>query len=177
LDTSSIYITYMYPRYLADHLANCEHALISCPHAGCSETPPRREMESHLLSCSRRLISCPCGSTVPYQEIFSHRSTVCPLEEVQCPHQELFFGCTSTCQGKYPRNEFWTHQNSIEYFRFEFQQLSLIVQQQQAKIDRFEEIIAKHENTIRSQVSKYQQLLFDLLRQLPLLGLNPSKAR
>jgi hypothetical protein len=143
--------------FLADHLRDCQHGQVACPHTGCSETPQKREMDSHLSSCPYRVVPCPngCGETLVSREVAAHRSTVCRSESVMCPHEEASVGCSSSCRGEYRREDLQMHLDSPEYLRVETQQMSLQIRRQQEAIG---ELSAGHEATL-GVVHQQQQII------------------
>jgi hypothetical protein len=153
-------LTRFLDRFLADHLRDCQHGQVVCPHAGCSETPQKREMDSHLSSCPYRVVPCPngCGETLVSREVAAHRSTVCRSESVMCPHEEASVGCSSSCRGEYRREDLQMHLDSPEYLRVETQQMSLQIRRQQEAISELQLVSVTQQQIITRLESSITQL-------------------
>eukprot|EP00996_Jenningsia_fusiforme_P000049 NODE_1016_length_1757_cov_176.066745_g897_i0.p1 GENE.NODE_1016_length_1757_cov_176.066745_g897_i0~~NODE_1016_length_1757_cov_176.066745_g897_i0.p1 ORF type:complete len:430 (+),score=67.55 NODE_1016_length_1757_cov_176.066745_g897_i0:52-1290(+) len=68
----------------AMHLDRCTEIPVQCPHAGCREAPPRKNLEQHVAECVHRLTLCICNYKLPMCLLALHRRRCCPLVMHRC---------------------------------------------------------------------------------------------
>jgi hypothetical protein len=98
-------------RSLPEHIENCLHRLIPCK--WCRLRKKVDNLDAHLLACPKRPVPCSNNcldengivqSFRPH-EINNHRSTICPLELIDCKF------ATAGCQKKIQRRHMSLHEN------------------------------------------------------------------
>ena len=72
---------------LAAHLGECEWAPVKCLNAGCTESPPRKDLLEHNATCEHRKVPCGHCKRQQVQRSLAEHEGGCVFAVVECPNE------------------------------------------------------------------------------------------